>query len=107
MDSHETPATPSSIDVEVRRSPRFWPFIGAGAAVGILAALISAYSGEPHAEFTRGAVAGFLMVFFGLAGVFLAALAYLLVDKVMLKKSRTMRAEEIQGRDVTDPDPEA
>jgi len=95
MDSHENENRPASIDVEVRRSPKFWPFIGAGAAVGIVLALVSAYTGEPHVEFTRGAVAGFLMVFFGLVGVFLAALAYLLVDKVLLKKAKTVRAEEI------------
>lgn len=106
MDSHEHENQPDSIDVEVRRSPRFWPFIGTGAAVGIVLAFVSAYSGEPHAEFTRGAVAGFLMVFFGLCGVFLAALAYLLVDKVLLKKARTVRAEEIRGDD-TERGPEA
>lgn len=95
MDSHETQPAPASIDVEVRRSPKFWPFVGAGAAVGILVALISAYTGEPNEEFTRGAVAGFLIVIFGLFGIALGTLAFLVADKVVYKKVRTARAERI------------
>ncbi|GAB3670197.1 hypothetical protein GCM10027591_16600 [Zhihengliuella somnathii] len=100
MDSHETQPAPASIDVEVRRSPKFWPFVGTGAAVGILAALISAYTGEASEEFTRGAVAGFLMVVFGLFGVALGTLAFLVADKVVYRKVRTARAERL---DDTDP----
>ncbi|MBG6084190.1 hypothetical protein [Zhihengliuella flava] len=95
MDSPETPPAPDSIDVEVRRSPKFWPFLGAGAFVGVLVALISAYTGEPSTEFTRGAVAGFLLVIFGVIGVAVGAVAYLIADKVASKKARRTRAELI------------
>ncbi|GAA3703612.1 hypothetical protein GCM10022377_16590 [Zhihengliuella alba] len=90
---------PSSIDVEVRRSPRFWPFMAVGAGLGILVALVSAYSGEPHQEFTRGSVAAFLAVIFGIIGVFLACLAYLLIDRSLRRKVRRMRAVPVEDHD--------
>ncbi|MEE1621377.1 hypothetical protein ACQ3I4_05075 [Zafaria sp. Z1313] len=87
------------IEVEVRSAPRFWPFLGAGAALGILAALVSAYTGEESAEFTRAAVAGFLAVLFGLAGVLVGALAYLAVDRILRQRARHGTAVPVEPDD--------
>ncbi|WP_309080970.1 hypothetical protein [Zhihengliuella sp.] len=93
---------PRSIDVEVRRSPRFWPFMAVGAVLGFIAALISAYTGEPHQEFTRGSVAAFLAVIFGIIGVFLACLAYLLVDRSLRRRTRRLQAVRVDGASTPD-----
>lgn len=72
----------------VHSTPKFWPFMGVGAAVGIIIALISAFTGPESAEFTRTSVAGFLGVGFGMAGVLLAGIVFVIVDRVTLKRAR-------------------
>lgn len=96
MDS--TPNTPASasepapIEVMVHASPRFWPFICTGAAIGLILALISAYTGDESADFTRGTIAGFLGAGFAAGGAFLAGIAYLIVDRVTRSRSRRATA---------------
>ena len=73
-------------------APKFWPFMGVGAALGVIIALISAFTGPESAEFTRGSVAGFLAVGFGMVGVLLAGIAFVIVDRVTLKRARRATA---------------
>lgn len=81
-----------SVEVVVSSSPKFWPFVGVGAAVGILAALFTALAGDPGAEFTRGSVFGFFAVVFGLAGVMLGCIGYLAVDAILRRHTTRARA---------------
>lgn len=81
-----------NIEVVVHASPKFWPFMGVGAAVGIIIAFISAYTGPESTEFTRGSVAGFLAVGFVVAGILLAGIVFLIVDRITLKRGRRATA---------------
>lgn len=96
MDSSpNTPASasePGPIEVSVHASPRFWPFICTGAVIGLLLAIISAYTGDESAEFTRAAIASFLGAGFAAAGAFLAGVAYLIVDRITRSRSRRATA---------------
>lgn len=88
--SNPTPADKPSAEVEVLvyAAPRFWPFVGIGALVGVVVAFISAFTGEESADFTRASVAGFLSVGFAFCGVLLAGIAFLIVDRITRKKAR-------------------
>lgn len=85
-----TPTTqnPQNIEVMVHSSPKFWPFMGVGAALGIIIGIVSAFAGPEQAEFTRGSVAGFLATAFAVIGVLLAGIVFLIVDRVTLKRGR-------------------
>jgi hypothetical protein len=87
------------IEVTVRSSPKFWPFLVTGALIGVFAAIISAYTGEESVEFTRGAVLGFLAVFFGVAGLALGAIVWLVTDRVLRKRTRRATAVPLEGPD--------
>ncbi|MDN5754308.1 MAG: hypothetical protein ACTHWW_04940 [Arthrobacter sp.] len=81
-----------SVEVSVSSSPKFWPFVGVGAFIGVLAAMFTALAGDPGAEFTRGSVFGFFAVVFALAGVLLGSIAFLAVDAVLRRRSTRARA---------------
>lgn len=85
-----TPAPQSlpNIEVMVHSSPKFWPFMGVGAVLGIIIGIVSAFLGPEQAEFTRGSVAGFLSTAFAVIGVLLAGIIFLIVDRVTLKRGR-------------------
>lgn len=95
MESSQHPNTPApvqkdprNVEVSVYAAPKFWPFVGIGALVGVVIAFISAYTGQESADFTRSAVAGFLSVGFAFIGVLLAGVAFLVVDRITRKKAR-------------------
>lgn len=95
MDSSNNPgitpereATPQNIEVQVYAAPKFWPFMGIGALVGVIIAVISAFTGPESAEFSRGSVAGFLGVGFAFFGVLVAGIIFLVVDRITRKKAR-------------------
>lgn len=101
---HNAQPSPASgpsgpVEVTVRSSPKFWPFLVTGALIGVFAAIVSAYTGEESVEFTRGAVLGFLAVFFGVAGLALGAVVWLVTDRVLLKRARRATAVPVEGPD--------
>lgn len=108
MDSPRSDATPEdrspvagSVEVTVSSSPKFWPFAGAGAVVGVLAAMFTALAGDPGGEFSQGSVFGFFAIVFGLAGAFLGCLVFLIVDTVLRRRTRRARAVPVDDGDVT------
>lgn len=76
-------------------SPRFWPFIATGAAIGLIIALISAFTGTESADFTRGTIASFLGAGFAAAGALLAGIVYLIVDRVTRSRARRATARPL------------
>ncbi|WP_372697194.1 hypothetical protein [Arthrobacter sp. JSM 101049] len=84
--------SPEPVEVSVSSSPKFWPFVGAGAVLGVLAAMFTALAGDPGGEFTQGSVFGFFAVVFGLAGVLLGCIAFLIVDAVLRRRGRRAHA---------------
>ncbi|WP_411734151.1 hypothetical protein [Paeniglutamicibacter sp.] len=95
MESSQNPNNPTpadetgpDVEVEVYAAPRFWPFVGVGALVGVVIAFISAFTGEESADFSRSSIAGFLSVGFAFFGVLLAGIVFLVVDRITRKKAR-------------------
>ena len=75
------------VPVTVRRAPKYAAFATVGVAAGLVLALVSAYTAAPSPEFTPGTVFGFLAVFYGLAGLLLASIVFLVVNRATLRGS--------------------
>ncbi|WP_417219932.1 hypothetical protein [Arthrobacter sp.] len=108
MESPRSAATPDdrspaagSVEVTVSSSPKFWPFAGAGAVVGVLAAMFTALAGDPGGEFTQGSVFGFFAVVFGLAGALLGCIVFLVVDAILRRRTRRAHAVPLDDGGVT------
>lgn len=85
-------------DLVVRRAPRVQVFLLGGALLGVVVALVVALLGPANPEFTVGSIFGYFVVVFGIVGVGVGALVWLLLDR----RSRR-RAHTVHARAVTDP----
>jgi hypothetical protein len=65
----------------VRRAPRYGVFLGTGAAVGVLVAVVSGLIGPVDAQSSRGQLIGYLAIGFGLIGGLLGGTAAVLVER--------------------------
>ncbi len=89
--------------VRVRRAPKFSVFLVAGAALGILAALILtfAFSGTDSASpntgllYTQGQVFGFLTLICVTAGVALGAIVALIFDRRSSRHTREVIVDHL------------
>ncbi|WP_323959321.1 hypothetical protein GC088_12425 [Arthrobacter sp. JZ12] len=90
---------PERRQVTVRRAPKFASFMGLGALIGFIAALIVAYSGPGDPTLTRESVLGFFTVVFALPGVLLGALLALLLDWISVRRARQATAERTHDDD--------
>ncbi|MYM18832.1 hypothetical protein GSY69_02255 [Brevibacterium sp. 5221] len=81
-----------TVDVSVRRSPRYGVFIGAGIvagfAVGMVLWLIPADTSSLTTQFSPAAIVGLLMALCAAVGGFAGAVVALIVDRVGLKRAR-------------------
>ncbi|MGR0318992.1 hypothetical protein [Agromyces sp. ZXT2-3] len=96
----------SSDAVTVRRSPRYGSFLLLGAALGVLVALILTFAFPENAQFDRGQVFGFLLLWCGAGGLALGGVVALVIDRVLAKRRGTAVAEHASTHYVED-DPEA
>lgn len=97
----ETPVTgPTPVDLRVRTAPKIFPFLGAGFVLAALVALIAAWFSHASlveaaeggaVEFSFMAVFGFFLVTFGVVGVGVGALAFLLTDRLGRRREKTVR----------------
>ncbi|MFJ6678124.1 potassium transporter Trk [Microbacterium sp. NPDC091382] len=85
---------------QLRRTPRFAAFFAAGAALGIVVALILTYafgdgqiSESTGATYSQSQVFGFLLLGCVPAGVALGGLVALVFDRALGRKSTTVRIE--------------
>ncbi|MEI5585380.1 MULTISPECIES: hypothetical protein [unclassified Agromyces] len=79
--------------VTVRRAPRYPAFILAGVAVGVVVALVLTFAFPENAEFDRGQVFGFLLLWAGAIGAALGGVVALVVDRMLTKRGREAVAE--------------
>lgn len=100
-DSETTPSSTSQTEPErliVRRAPKIIPFMVAGFFVGVVIAFITvAVLGSPS-DYTYGSTLAFFAAFFGLAGLTVATLIWL-----VLNRRSTRQVTEIYAREVSDP----
>ncbi len=86
--------------VTVRRAPKFYRFMAVGAVVGLLITLILVFSFPEQEDFTPLQVVGFTAIFVVAICVALGALVALILDRASRKRSRTVRAERIEEREI-------
>jgi hypothetical protein len=81
-----------TIDVRVRRRPKYSVFMGAGALLGLIAApLVAAQPVQPlnpAEEYSFFATAGFFAALLGTIGLFLGGGVALLVERVTARRER-------------------
>jgi hypothetical protein len=92
--------------VTVRRAPRYPAFILAGVALGVLVALVLTFAFPENAEFDRGQVFGFLLLWAGAIGAAVGGVVALLVDRALEKRRRAAVAEH-EATHYVDDDPAA
>lgn len=90
---------PQDREVTVRRAPKIWPFLIAGALVGVLVAIIVVLLGDPANDYGTDGVMGYFAVIFGIIGVGLAGIVFLIVDRRSLKKARSVTARPVDVRE--------
>lgn len=91
----------ASVDVAVRRSPRYGRFLLLGAIIGVIAALILTVLGQPsEAElaeqtftYSFSSVFGFAALICGAIGALFGGLLALLLDRIVGKRLRPYTAE--------------
>jgi hypothetical protein len=89
-------SSPEKFDVTVRLSPKFWPFLVGGTILGLLAALIVTVSFEDTTgEFSDQSIFGYFAILLGVAGAGLGSIVYLILDRVLARKSTRLTAVEV------------
>lgn len=102
------PAGESIETARVRRSPRYGVFLVAGAAVGVLAALILTFvfdgwkSPATGVTYSTGQVFGFLALYAIPLGVALAGILALVLDRAAARRSHAVRIARTRVRDDED-----
>lgn len=95
-----------TIDVSVRRSPKYSAFIILGVILGMIAGGILSFLPVDMAgvetEVTQASATWMLMVFLGAIGGFLGAIVALILDRISLRRARTYSVPAAH-----DPAPEA
>lgn len=86
----------------VRRAPKVQVFLVGGALLGVLAALPATLLGRENEEFTFGALFGYFLVLFGILGVALGAVVWLVLDRRSKKHTYTMTAEVVEDYEDAD-----
>jgi hypothetical protein len=84
---------PTTNEVTVRRAPKIPAFIAVGAAVGLIATLIltSLFPVDPAVGF--GALFAYFALYGVTAGVVLGAVVGIIVDRVSLRRAKTVTVE--------------
>jgi hypothetical protein len=82
-------------EVRIRRSPRYLRFMGAGAVLGVIAALILTIAFPDAAEFSPSQVFGFLGLFLVAIGGALGAVVALLLDRSGSRRAKPALVERV------------
>lgn len=85
--------------LQVRRAPKYVPFLIAGGLVGILVAAILAFSFAADEEFAATSVFGLFAVLMVVPGMGLGAVAALILDRQGRRRAKTLVAQELPDDD--------
>lgn len=96
-DARPQPDDERRTEVLVRRSPRYFRFMGVGAMLGIVVAMVLTLTFPANAEFSEAQVLAFLALFGVVLFGGLAALLALLLDRAASRRSRVLTAEREPG----------
>ena len=81
-------------EVRIRRAPKYGPFIIVGGGVGAIVSLIitSLFPVDPEVGFA--ATYGYFALYGVTAGVTIGAVIAIIIDRVTLRRARTVSAEQ-------------
>ena len=91
----------SAAVLNIRRAPKFFPFLVAGALLGFIAALIlnslsvapvDAATGSPQPS-----ILGYLLVFLGMVGAGLGLAAAAILDRIFVARSKQVNATKLES----------
>jgi ATP/ADP translocase len=99
----ETESVVGDDTVTIHRAPRYFRFMIAGAAVGVIVALILTFAFPEPAGFDFSQVFGFLALFFIVIGFAVGAVVALLIDRISRRMARTISMERVEGGDADQP----
>lgn len=95
---------PDRRSVRVRRSPRIGVFLGLGAALGALVALIAVASTPTDPQLPTPQALGFLILVLAPVGALVGGAVALVLDARASRRSRTLEAERVRGEDPREQD---
>lgn len=99
-------ATVTASSVLVRRSPRYFRFMLAGAILFAIVALILTFAFPANPTYDRGSVFGFLLAIGVAVGVTIGAVVALILDRATNRRARTVQADRIDVRTTQGEQPE-
>ncbi|MEW1981427.1 hypothetical protein AB0333_10915 [Citricoccus sp. NPDC079358] len=86
----------------VRRAPKVQMFLIGGALLGVIVALLVTAFGEANPEFTFGSTFGYFLVIFGILGVGVGAIVWLVLDRRSKKHTYTVTAQSVESYEDAD-----
>lgn len=86
----------------VRRAPKVQVFLIGGALLGVIVALLVTAFGEANPEFTFGSTFGYFLVIFGILGVGVGAIVWLVLDRRSKKRTYTVTAQSVESYEDAD-----
>ena len=86
----------SATEVQIRRAPKYLPFMITGAAAGVILAVIL-NTLIPDEQRTGQPILGYLIVFLGALGFALGIVSALVFDRVFRARAQTLEATKLEG----------
>lgn len=75
-----------------RRAPKASVFLILGAVIGLIVGIIAGILGSGNVSFTTGQVIGYMATIFALLGLALGAIAYVIADRISVRRAREVQA---------------
>lgn len=85
-----------TVEVSIRRSPKYLSFIILGAVFGILVALILNAS-VPDSARSAAPVLGYLLAFLAGGGAALGIIAAVVLDRLLATRAKVAKATKLEG----------
>jgi hypothetical protein len=87
--------------LNIRKAPKFFPFLIAGAVVGFAVALIlnglSVSPIDPITGSPQPSILGYLLVFLGMSGAGLGLATAVILDRIFVARTKQVKATKLKG----------
>ena len=98
--SKKKPAETEAV-LNIRKAPKFFPFLIAGAVIGFAVALIlnglSVSPIDPITGAPQPSILGYLLVFLGMAGAGLGLATAVILDRIFVARTKQVKATKLEG----------